>query len=230
MAFFIFKYYKAHKEKLFKLSGDFKKVICKFICKANYILSSTLGTIRKYPIYAAIALMVITVVVWGCQELADKNLSMDNKKASALKIQVDPNHNKVAKNDRSDRPGSQISRGSITRSDARLLAMVIEGEAAGEPMTGKVAVGAVILNRAESGEFPHSVKGVVYQPGAFESVMNGQYNRPVGPDSVKAADMALSGQDPTGGALYFWNPATAQSKWVWQRPVTHKIGNHVFAK
>ncbi|GBF32380.1 spore cortex-lytic enzyme SleB [Desulfocucumis palustris] len=124
----------------------------------------------------------------------------------------------------------QVSRGWINRGDTRLLAMVIEGEAADEPMTGKVAVGAVIINRMESGKFPRRLNQVVYQPLAFESVMNGQYTRPLSSDSIKAANMAMNGSDPTHGALYFWNPQTARSKWVWQRPVTMQIGRHVFAR
>lgn len=125
---------------------------------------------------------------------------------------------------------AQVSREWINRRDAHLLAMVIEGEAADEPMVGKVAVGAVIINRMESGKFPHRLSHVVYQPLAFESVMNGQYTRPLSSDSLRAANMAMKGWDPTYGALYFWNPQTARSKWVWQKPVTMQIGRHVFAR
>ncbi|MFZ5646249.1 MAG: cell wall hydrolase [Bacillota bacterium] len=129
------------------------------------------------------------------------------------------------------RSGSDVvSRGRINRNDRYLMARVIEGEAGGETLEGKVAVGAVILNRTRSGDFPGDVRGVVYQPYAFEAVANGQYTRPVSTESLRAADMAMDGWDPTGGALYYWNPATASSKWVWQRPVTMKIGRHVFAK
>lgn len=126
--------------------------------------------------------------------------------------------------------GATVSRGGISHSDRYLLARVIEGEAADEPMKGKVAVGAVILNRTESKDFPHDISQVVYQPLAFEAVSNGQYNRPLTPEALKAADLALEGWDPTGGALYYWNPAKSSSKWVWQRPVTMQIGRHVFAR
>ncbi|MCL4440772.1 MAG: cell wall hydrolase [Firmicutes bacterium] len=118
---------------------------------------------------------------------------------------------------------------SINRDDRYLMARVIEGEAADEPLKGKVAVGAVVINRVESGKFPRSISQVVYQPLAFEAVMNGQYNRPVTRESLRAADLALEGWDPTNGALYYWNPEKAQSRWVWQRPVTMQIGRHVFA-
>lgn len=116
------------------------------------------------------------------------------------------------------------------RGDVVLMARVIEGEAADEPFEGKVAVGAVIVNRVESGKFPGDVRQVVYQPLAFEAVENGQINRPLTGDSIKAAEKAVEGSDPTGGSLYYWNPQTAQSQWVWQRPVVTRIGRHVFAR
>ena len=124
-----------------------------------------------------------------------------------------------------------VSRSSdVDRYSVQVLAQVIEGEAADEPYEGKVAVGAVILNRSESSEFPNSIPGVVYQADAFESVSNGQYQRPLTKESMQAAVEALNGSDPSGGALYFWNPAKATSKWVWSRPVVKQIGNHVFAR
>ena len=125
----------------------------------------------------------------------------------------------------------QVSRGAaVSRSDLILMARVIEGEAADEPYEGKVAVGAVIVNRLQSPGFPKTVSGVIYQPDAFEAVTNGQYNRPLTKESIEAAQTALSGQDPTGGALYYWNPAKATSTWVWSRPVVTRIGNHLFAE
>ncbi|WP_310794974.1 cell wall hydrolase [Desulfofundulus thermocisternus] len=126
---------------------------------------------------------------------------------------------------------SQVSRGtSISREDLLLMARVIEGEAADEPYIGKVAVGAVIINRTQSGEFPRTIRGVIYQPDAFEAVTNGQYMRPLTRESIAAAQEAISGHDPTGGALYYWNPDKAQSTWVWSRPIITRIGNHVFAR
>lgn len=127
--------------------------------------------------------------------------------------------------------GSQTSRGSqVDRTTVNLLAQVIEGEAADEPYQGKVAVGAVILNRTESGLFPNTIPGVIYERHAFESVTNGQYQRPLSQDSMNAAIDALNGVDPTGGALYFWNPVKATSAWVWSRPIVTQIGRHVFAR
>lgn len=124
----------------------------------------------------------------------------------------------------------EVSRGVTNRDSVYLLARVIEGEAADEPFEGKVAVGAVIMNRMRSAAFPHSLAGVIYQPHAFESVSNGQYNRPVSQESLRAALLAMSGWDPTGGSLYFWNPAKPVNPWIWTRNIITQIGRHVFAR
>lgn len=125
--------------------------------------------------------------------------------------------------------GGGASRGITNRDSVYLLARVIEGEAADEPYIGKVAVGAVVLNRTQSASFPSTLAGVVYQPHAFESVTNGQYTRPVTEESLRAAQQAMSGFDPTGGALFFWNPAKPVTSWIWSRNITNRIGRHVFA-
>jgi N-acetylmuramoyl-L-alanine amidase len=115
-------------------------------------------------------------------------------------------------------------------SDEQLLARVINGEARGEPYEGQVAVGAIVLNRVKNSKFPKTLAGVVYQPGAFTAVSDGQINVPISSKStvVKAARDALAGWDPTYGCLYYWNPATATSKWIWSRKVKLKIGKHWF--
>jgi N-acetylmuramoyl-L-alanine amidase len=115
-------------------------------------------------------------------------------------------------------------------SEAQLLARVINGEARGEPFEGQVAVGAVILNRVKDSKFPKTLAGVIYQPGAFTAVSDGQINVPIASTAtvVKAARDALAGWDPTEGCLYYWNPATATSKWIWSRKVKLKIGRHWF--
>ena len=117
-------------------------------------------------------------------------------------------------------------------SEIQLLARAINGEARGEPYEGQVAVGAVILNRVKSSSFPNSVAGVIYQPGAFTAVADGQINVPIDSKStvVKAAQDALNGWDPSYGCLYYWNPATATSKWIWSRKIIIKIGKHNFGK
>ncbi len=116
--------------------------------------------------------------------------------------------------------------------DEQLLARAINGEARGEPYEGQVAVGAVILNRTRDAAFPKSIAGVIYQPGAFTAVSDGQINVPIdsGSSVVRAARDALNGWDPTNGCIYYWNPATATSSWIWSRQVVTKIGKHNFAK
>ena len=109
-----------------------------------------------------------------------------------------------------------------------LLARVISAEARGEPYSGQVAVGAVILNRVEHPSFPNTIAGVVYQPGAFTCMVDGQFNEPVAESAVRAARDALNGVDPSGGAIYYFNPATATSSWIWSRPLILRIGNHRF--
>ncbi len=115
------------------------------------------------------------------------------------------------------------------RGGVDLLARVIEGEAADEPLSGKVAVGAVILNRVKNPSFPNTLGGVVYQPLAFESVSNGQIWRNLTTESMLAAEYAFSGWDPTSGALYFWNPSKKVAAWIWSRKIITQIGRHVFA-
>lgn len=123
-----------------------------------------------------------------------------------------------------------VSRGAESDRDAvYLLARVIMGEAADEPFEGKVAVGAVILNRMRNASFPHTIAGVIFQPGAFESVSNGQIWRDLTTEAIRAAEAALSGWDPSGGALFFWNPAKPVSAWIWSRTIVAQIGHHVFA-
>ena len=109
-----------------------------------------------------------------------------------------------------------------------LLARVISAEARGEPYSGQVAVGAVILNRVEHPSFPNTIAGAVYQPGAFTCMVDGQFNEPVAESAVRAAQEALNGADPSGGAIYYFNPNTATSAWIWSRPLIKVIGNHRF--
>lgn len=120
------------------------------------------------------------------------------------------------------------TQGVNRKADEYLLARTIHGEARGEPYVGKVAVAAVVLNRTRSQSFPNTVAGVVYQPLAFTAVADGQINLTPNKDSIKAARDALNGWDPTYGCLYYWNPATATSKWIWSRKVMLKIGKHWF--
>ena len=122
------------------------------------------------------------------------------------------------------------STGITPSKDVSLLAHLIHGEARGEPYIGQVAVGAVVLNRTRDGRFPKTIAGVIYQPGAFDAVADGQINLPPNDTSFKAARDALAGWDPSGGAVYYFNPATATSKWIWTRTIIITIGKHNIAK
>ena len=112
--------------------------------------------------------------------------------------------------------------------DLQLLARLISAEARGEPYIGQVAVGAVVLNRVEHPSFPNSLAGVIYQPGAFSCLDDGQFDEPVSESAYRAAKEAMNGYDPSYGAIYYFNPATATSKWIWSRPLIVTIGNHRF--
>ena len=115
-------------------------------------------------------------------------------------------------------------------SNLNLLSRLIYGEARGEPYTGQVAVGAVVLNRVKSSSFPNTIAGVIYQRGAFDIVSDGQINLEPDATAKKAAQDALNGWDPSYGAIYYFNPNTATSSWIWSRPVTVVIGHHRFCK
>ena len=117
-------------------------------------------------------------------------------------------------------------------SDVQLLARAINGEARGEPYEGQVAIGAVILNRVKDSRFPNTIAGVIYQSGAFTAVADGQINQATEDEAtvMKAARDAMNGWDPTGGAVYYFNPATATNKWIWSRPLIKTIGKHRFCK
>lgn len=118
--------------------------------------------------------------------------------------------------------------GAYSDSEISLLARIISAESRGEPYMGQVAVGAVILNRVEHPSFPNTIAGVVYQKGAFSCVDDGQINEPVSETSRKAALDAMNGWDPTGGAIYYYNPEKATSKWIFSRETIVVIGSHRF--
>ena len=112
--------------------------------------------------------------------------------------------------------------------DIDLLARLISAEARGEPYIGQVAVGAVVLNRIKHPSFPNSLSGVIYQPGAFSCLDDGQFYEPVADSAYRAARDAINGWDPSGGAIYYFNPSTATSSWIWSRPLIVTIGKHRF--
>lgn len=127
-------------------------------------------------------------------------------------------------------PTSSSSSTSSYNSNVNLLARVINGEARGESYEGQVAIGAVVLNRVKHASFPNSISGVIYQQGAFTAVSDGQINASVYDSCYKAARDALNGWDPTGGAIYYYNPQTATNAWIRSRPIIKTIGKHVFCK
>lgn len=159
----------------------------------------------KKTIKWAIILFIITIII-----LLFINISKENTGTSSV----------VAANNASN------------TSDIQLMARAINGEARGEPYEGQVAVGAVILNRVKDSKFPNTIAGVIYQSGAFTAVADGQINVPIAQGStvLKAAQDAMNGWDPTGGAIYYFNPATATNKWIWSRPLIKTIGKHRFCK
>ena len=125
-------------------------------------------------------------------------------------------------------PSGTVSAGQNQGGDLYLLARLISAEARGEPYVGQVAVGAVVLNRVEHPSFPNSISGVIYQPGAFSCLDDGQFNQPIAESAYRAAQEALDGSDPSGGAIYYFNPVTATSAWIWSRPLIVQIGRHRF--
>ena len=129
------------------------------------------------------------------------------------------------------RTATLASRGhtySATQSEIDLLARLVYGEARGESLEGQVAVAAVVLNRLHNTQFPNTVSAVVYENLAFTAVNDGQINLTPDTSAYTAVRLALAGHDPSLGSLYYWNPKTATSKWIWSRTVLIKIGNHLF--
>ncbi|WP_308639303.1 spore cortex-lytic enzyme [Paenibacillus silvisoli] len=116
----------------------------------------------------------------------------------------------------------------LSANDLKLMANAVYGESRGEPYIGQVAVAAVILNRVKSPSFPNTVSGVIFQPGAFTAVADGQIWLTPNENARKAVQDAINGMDPTGGCIYYFNPVTATSKWIWSRPQVKTIGKHIF--
>lgn len=126
--------------------------------------------------------------------------------------------------------GGGSGTGKYSSSDVNLLAKVISAEARGEPYEGQVAVGACVLNRVSSPSFPDTIAGVVYQPGAFSAVTDSNWSQPIKDSAKKAAQDAINGWDPSGGAIYYYNPDKTSNQWIRSRPVIKRIGKHLFCK
>jgi N-acetylmuramoyl-L-alanine amidase len=138
--------------------------------------------------------------------------------------------NPPAQSEQPTKPTAANTPGGFSSNDIQLMANAVYGEARGEPYTGQVAVAAVILNRVNSATFPNTVSGVIFEPRAFTAVADGQIWLTPNETARKAVLDAINGIDPTGEALYYFNPDTATSGWIWTRPQIKKIGKHIFCK
>lgn len=127
-----------------------------------------------------------------------------------------------------DTPAGVTGIGGYSANEVALLARIISAESRGEPYSGQVAVGAVILNRVAHPSFPNTLAGVIYQPGAFSCLDDGGVNAAVADSAYRAARDAINGSDPSGGAIYYYNPAKSTNKWIFSRPIITVIGNHRF--
>ncbi|WP_145616318.1 cell wall hydrolase [Bacillus licheniformis] len=162
-------------------------------------------------------------------DLAAMNPQVSNLNLIYVGQTIHTNKNE-SKNDLKPLVAAESVKGA-TAHEIDLMARLVRAEAESEPYAGKVAVAVVVLNRVESSQFPNSIKEVIYQPGQFSPVSNGQINKPADAESVRAVKEALSsGQSSGAGSLFFYNPSTATSRWLDSRPTTVVIGNHVFKK
>lgn len=139
--------------------------------------------------------------------------------------------NQVVNNAAKNKPNqAKFHTSQVSDNDLRLMANAVYGESRGEPFEGQVAVAAVILNRVKSSSFPNTPSAVIFEPRAFTAVADGQIWLEPNESASKAVRSALKGWDPTGGCTYYFNPATATSKWIWSRPQAKKIGKHIFCR
>lgn len=175
------------------------------------------------------------IVYWGMQGDKASRLQQKLKQWGYYDGSIDGYHGdstfEAVKEFQGSSDTASSSRGGerIEGANVYLLAQAIHGEARGEPYLGKVAVAAVILNRVSDPRFPNTIEGVIYQPGAFSAVSDGQITLAPDEESLRAARDALNGWDPTYGAIYYYNPAKATSSWIWSREVHLVIGKHHFA-
>jgi N-acetylmuramoyl-L-alanine amidase len=166
---------------------------------------------------------------WAVRNFQDKfGLPVDGKVGAQTKAML-VKATKYEKKDNGNSTAANVPNG-YSQNDIQLMANAVYGESRGEPYIGQVAVAAVILNRVQSASFPNTVAGVIYEPGAFTAVADGQINLTPNETAKKAVLDAVNGWDPTGSAIYYFNPDTATSSWIWSRPQIKKIGKHIFCK
>lgn len=173
------------------------------------------------------------------KQFVKKNVEQGNKftyyggKPKEQQVQKDHIHSDQGTNQQQNIPAQPTAvnmPNGFSQNDIQLLANAVYGEARGEPYIGQVAVAAVILNRIDSPSFPNTVSGVIFEPGAFTAVADGQIWLTPNKTAKKAVIDAINGWDPSSNAIYYFNPATSTSKWIWSRPQIKKIGKHIFAK
>lgn len=159
---------------------------------------------------------------------ATKNYQGNGQNATTQVSNVN-NSSKTNANDSSKTKAANVPNG-FSQNDIQLMANAVYGESRGEPFIGQVAVASVIINRTQSPKFPQTISGVIFQPGAFTAVADGQIWLTPNETAKKAVIDAINGWDPSGNALYYFNPATATSPWIWSRPQIKRIGKHIFCK
>lgn len=158
-----------------------------------------------------------------------ENQTKGNNKATTPKAPA-AKPKQTTNNTTAQKPSATNVPGGFSQNDIQLMANAVYGESRGEPYVGQVAVAAVILNRVQSASFPNTVSGVIFEPRAFTAVADGQIWLTPNETAKKAVLDAINGWDPTGNAIYYFNPDTATSGWIWGRPQIKKIGKHIFCK
>ncbi|HEY2491405.1 MAG TPA: spore cortex-lytic enzyme [Paenibacillus sp.] len=182
------------------------------------------GTLKSVKWFQSEFGMKIDGVVGGKTKLKLYNATKDWKPTQS--IQGETSKKPEAAKGNPDRTSSNTM--GLSENTLKILANAVYGEARGEPFEGQVAVAAVIMNRVKSPSFPNTVSGVIFQPGAFTAVADGQIWLEPNDQARQAVQQALNGWDPSGGCLYYFNPKTATSKWIWTRPQVKTIGEHIF--
>jgi N-acetylmuramoyl-L-alanine amidase len=181
----------------------------------------------------ALALCVAMLLTAGAQviareqskpEITDEQITVEEKNNTI--IEAEQKEEKKVKAIAEEQTEMEVA---ITNKEYDLLARAVYSEARGEPFQGQVAIAAVILNRVEHENFPDSISDVIFQPSAFTAVQDGQFWLTPDSSAYEAVEKALAGNDPSGGATFYYNPVTATSQWIYSRPIITAIGKHVFA-
>jgi N-acetylmuramoyl-L-alanine amidase len=161
---------------------------------------------------------------------ATRGYNPNQAAASIRRAQGGTTARKATAKTQSVTPTQSYGSKNVSANDMKLLSNAVYGEARGEPYIGQVAIAAVIMNRMDNPNFPNTVPGIIFQPGAFTAVADGQIWLSPNAQAQKAVNDALRGWDPSSGAIYYFNPATATSKWIWSRPQIKRIGDHIFCR